>query len=248
MKRNKKFLMLALVFALTAAVLFYQYLLSLQKKYEPQNMEQVIVAARTIEHNSLIGPGDIKVLRVPSDYAHRDALRDKKSAEGKVAVSRIMEGEQILRSRLLGNSRNLNHMSYSVPRGKRAISVAVNDITGVSGFVKPSDRVDVVATVNIPVPGPSGQEIVRPYTVMALQDIEVLAVGNSIEVMPETEGGAKKGTVENKTVTLAVDPRQALILTMAAERGEIRLMLRAPGDKDLPLLAPWELRNFIASG
>lgn len=246
MKGNKKFWILALVFALAAAVLFYQFLMELQKRYEPRDMQQVMVATRDIEQNVLIGPGDVEVARIPSPYAHPGAVRNKKEVVGKVAISKIAGGEQILRSRLLGDSRNQGRMSYTVPSGKRAISVAVNEITGVSGFIQPSDRVDVLATVNIPVTGPGGQEIVRPYTVLALQDLEVLAVGSSIQIMPETEGGAKKGTVESKTLTLAVEPRQALVLTMAAERGDIRLMLRPPGEKETPAIPAMELPKLIA--
>lgn len=244
MKGSKKFWILALVFALAAALLFYQFLIEIQKRYEPRDMQQVMVATRDIEQNDLIGPGDVEVMRIPSQYAHPSAIRDKKGAVGKVAISKITSGEQILSPRLLGDSRNQGRMAYTVPAGKRAISIAVDEVTGVSGFIKPLDRVDVVVTANIPVSGPGGQEIVKTYTVLALQDLEVLAVGKSFQATTGTEGAAEK-TVENKTLTLAVEPQQALVLTMAAERGDIRLMLRPPGEKDTPAIPAMELPKLV---
>ena len=245
MKGNKKFWILALVFALAAAVLFYQFLIEIQKRYEPGNMQQVMVAAHDIEPNAVVGPGDVEVMRIPSQYAHPNAVRDKKGVVGKVAISKITVGEQILGSRLLGDSRSQGRMAYTIPSGKRAISIAVNEVTGVAGFIKPSDRVDVVVTANVPVAGPGGQETAKPYTILALQDLEVLAVGQSFQAASETEGGTEK-TVESRTLTLAVQPQEALVLTMAAERGDIRLMLRAPGEKDTPVIPAMELPKLVA--
>ncbi len=243
MKGNKKFWILALILALAAAVLFYQFLMALQKKYEPKNVVQVMVATNDIEQNTVVGPGDVEIARIPSPYVHPSAVRNKKAVVGKVVISKISKGEQILSSRVLGDSTGQGRMSYTVPSGKRAISVSVNEVTGVSGFIRPSDRIDVVATVNIPV-GSGGQESVKPYTVLALQDVEVLAVGKSVQVA-ETEGGAPKGNVESKTLTLAVEPRQALVLTMAAERGTIRTMLRPPGETETPAVPAMELPHFL---
>lgn len=245
MKGRRKFWILALVLALAAAALFYQFLMELQKRYEPRDMVQVMAATRDIEQNALIGPGDVEAVRMPAQYAHPHAIRDKKAAVGKVAISRIAGGEQILSSRLLGDSRNQGRMAYTVPSGKRAISIAINEVTGVSGFIQPSDRVDVVVTANIPVAGSGGQEIVRPYTALALQNLEVLAVGRSFRVTPVKEEGAEKKTVESSTLTLAVEPQQALVLTMAAERGEIRLMLRPPGEKETPAIPAMELPRLV---
>ena len=62
MKGSKKYWILALVFALAAAALFYQFIIGVQKRYEPQGMKQVMVATRDIEENSLIGPGDVEAV------------------------------------------------------------------------------------------------------------------------------------------------------------------------------------------
>lgn len=241
MKGSKKYWILSLVFALAAAALFYQFIIGVQKRYEPQGMQQVMIATRDIEQNSLIGPGDVEAARIPSQYVHPSAVRDKKDVVGKVAISNIAGGEQILSSRLLGDSGNRGRMSYTVPPGKRAISIAVDEVTGVSGFIRPSDRVDVVVTANIPT-GPAGQEVMKTYTALALQDLEVLAVGKSLPVSSEGNEGKQDGN----TVTLAVEPQQALILTLAAERGDIRLMLRPPGDQEKPAVPPVDLPRLLA--
>ncbi len=245
MKGSKKYWILALLLALTAAIVFYQFLMELQRRYEPRDLQSVMVATRDIEQNALIGPGDVEVARIPSQYVHGDAVRNKKNVVGKVAINKIAGGEQVLSSRLLGDSRNQGRMAYTVPAGKRAISIAVNEVTGVSGFIQPSDRIDVVVTANIPVSGAGGQEVVRPYTVLALQDLEVLAVGRSFRATPVSEEGAEKKPVESSTLTLAVDPQQALVLTMAAERGDIRLMLRPPGETATPAIPPMDLPKLV---
>ncbi|NLW45462.1 MAG: Flp pilus assembly protein CpaB [Syntrophomonadaceae bacterium] len=239
MKGRKKYWILSLVFALAAAALFYQFIIGVQKRYEPEGMQQVMVATRDIEQNSLIGPGDVETTRIPSQYVHPRAVRDKKDVVGKVAISSIAGGEQILSTRLLGESGNQGRMSYTVPPGKRAISIAVDEVTGVSGFIKPSDRVDVVVTANIPT-GPAGQETLKTYTVLALQDLEVLAVGKSL---PVSVGNEEKA--DGNTLTLAVEPQQALILTLAAERGDIRLMLRPPGEQEKPAVPPVDLPRLL---
>jgi len=239
MKGSKKYWILSLVFAVAAAALFYQFIMGVQKRYEPQGMQQVMVAARDIDQNSLIGPEDVEVTRIPSQYIHPRAVRDKKDVVGKVAISSIAGGEQILSTRLLGESGNQGRMSYTVPPGKRAISIAVDEVTGVSGFIKPSDRVDVVVTANIPT-GPAGQETLKTYTVLALQDLEVLAVGKSL---PVSVGNEEKA--DGNTLTLAVEPQQALILTLAAERGDIRLMLRPPGEQEKPAVPPVDLPRLL---
>lgn len=240
MKGSKKYWILALVFALAAAALFYRFIIGVQKRYEPQGMKQVMVATRDIEQNSLIGPGDVEAVRIPSQYVHPRAVGDKKDVVGKVAISSIAGGEQVLSSRLLGDSGNQSRMSYTVPPGKRAISIAVDEVTGVSRFIRPSDRVDVVVTANIPTAGPGGQETVKTYTALALQDLEVLAVGKSLPVSAENEE-----RTDGNTLTLAVEPQQALILTLAAERGDIRLMLRSPGDQEKPAVPPVDLPRLL---
>src|SRR5690606_36281457 len=103
-------------------------------------------------------------------------------------------------------------LTFSIPPDKRAVSVGVNEVIGVAGFVKPGDRVDVLATFDRNF---SGQDM----TTTILQDVQVLATAQ------ETESDPEKAEVTT-TVTLAVSLDEAERLTLAEERGTLRLVLR----------------------
>lgn len=244
MKAAKKMWLLALIFALAAAVLFYRYLIILQTQYEPRNLRTVVVAKQAIEKDTIIGPEDVELRKIPGQYAHPMALQRLEDAVGKVAVGDILAGEQIVKSRILTGDNQREQMSYTVPADKRAISVAVDQVTGVAGFLRAGDKVDVLATIDTRESGAAGAG--KTYTVLALQDIQVLAVGTSLDTLP-VDDKAKSTAVENKTITLAVTPRQGQILTLASERGTIRIMLRSPVDRTVKPLPPLELNELVRS-
>ncbi|MGE5398738.1 MAG: Flp pilus assembly protein CpaB [Chitinophagales bacterium] len=241
MKTQKKVWILALLFATVATVLFYQYLQQLRHKYEPDNLQKVVIASRDIQQDSTIGPDDVTTKKVPSEYVHARTYREREQVIGKVAISNITANEQVIRDRILNDNNRKQEMAYTVPAGKRAISVEVDDITGVSGFIRPNDRVDVLVTIDVPV----DQQQTKTCTVLALQNLQVLATGSSLNGVPDSKGDSKNA-VSKKTVTLAVDPRQGQVLTMATERGVIRLMLRPPAEHDSQSLPPFDLKQMPA--
>jgi pilus assembly protein CpaB len=113
-----------------------------------------------------------------------------------------------------------------IPEGFRALSVRVNDVVGVAGYVLPGTRVDVVATVN-----PTN----RPEDVQSkviLTDVQVLAAGTKIE-----RDAANNKPIAVSVVTLMVDPPMAERLTLASTEGKIQLALRNPTDKTAPTTA-----------
>jgi pilus assembly protein CpaB len=107
--------------------------------------------------------------------------------------------------------------------GYRALSVRVNDVIGVAGYVLPGTRVDVVATVN-----PSTQQTDMTSKIV-LTNVEVLASGTKIE--RDTEQGKP---IAVSVVTLLVNPREAERLTLASTEGKIQLALRNPLDPSAP--------------
>jgi pilus assembly protein CpaB len=116
-------------------------------------------------------------------------------------------------------------MSLIVPPGKRAMAVGVNEVIGVSGFILPKDRVDVIATKT--------DQGASKSTETILQNIEVLAVGKRVEQVG-------KENIEVPTVTMAVTPQQAERLARALQEGKIHIALRSIMDTqvaDLPTLA-----------
>lgn len=238
MKGAKRYWVLALLFGVAAAVLVYRYTEDVKERYEPKNLVDVVVAAANIPKNSIILREQLKLERIPAQYAHPLAIRDIKEVVGQTAVADISQGEQVLSNRLVSGRAKRDKLAYIVPQGKRAVSVAVNPVSGVSGLIRPGDRVDVLATLEVP----SGQEQVT-MTAFALQDVEVLAVDQSLSETKPTSG--KEETVQTKTVTLAVSPEEARRLVLASERGSIRLALRSPADRERISLPPLRVVDIV---
>src|SRR6185436_3756481 len=110
-----------------------------------------------------------------------------------------------------------------IPEGMRALSVRVNDVIGVAGYVLPGTRVDVVATVS-----PTNQDTDMTSKVV-LTNVLVLAAGTRIE-----QDAEQNKPVSVSVVTLLVDPMEAERLTLASTEGKIQLALRNPLDKTAP--------------
>lgn len=248
MKGSKKFWFITIAFAAVAAFLFYRFMNDLQTRYEPSNLKTVVVALQPIAQDTIIGPESVTMQKIPAQYVNPSVITDKNKVVGQLAVSDIAKGEQILRDKLLNKNNRKGQMAYVVPQGMRAISVAVDQISGVSGYIKPDDRVDILATTDIPIQGPGGQDVSKTYTTLTLQDIQVLAVGDSLGLNLDNDESKKKDAVETKTITLAVKPQEGQLIALAAERGSIRMMLRPPAERDKKNLAPLELKTLLNSG
>jgi pilus assembly protein CpaB len=145
---------------------------------------------------------------------------DVKAAENRIAVANIMPGSPITETSLAPASSSSGVLSFIIPEGHRAITVAVNEVVGVAGFILPNSIVDVVATVN------------SPYTTSAqnnriskiiLQNVKVLAVG---QILEQKDG--KPVTVP--TVTLDVLPMDAEKLAIASEN-KVQLILSTSGTR-----------------
>ncbi len=130
---------------------------------------------------------------------------------GKIALANIENGDRFQLAKL-----GPKGLSAEVPNGMRAVSVGVDAIINVGGFVQPGDHVDVVATYN------RGE---RAYSETILQNVELLAVGQKIKA-----GERETIEQERKTATLIVTPDQAQLVTLAENQGRLRLVLRNPND------------------
>ncbi|MGE5418107.1 MAG: Flp pilus assembly protein CpaB [Acidobacteriota bacterium] len=238
MKTSKKIWMLAIVFAFMTAIFFYQFLTATQQKLEPKDMSLVVMAKQDIAKDALIGPEAVSLEKVPNQYLQPNAFKSLDEVVGKTAVQAIAKGEQVVKMRIINDEIKKQQLSYSIPNGTRAVSITVDQIIGVSGFIKVDDRVDLLATLDIQsnTNAPS-----QSINVIALQDLRVLAVGSSLggEILDET----KKAQVN--TVTLAVYPREAQLLTLATERSKIRLALRSPTDHTKGAYKPYNLNELI---
>src|SRR2546428_7341346 len=176
----------------------------------------VVIAAGDIQVGAKIEDKDVKVVRFPSGDLPPSCFHLKSSVVGRGVVLPIAKGEFVLPLKLAGENAGYGLPSL-IPPGMRAVSVRVNEVVSVAGFVLPGTRVDVLLTGN-----PSGAGGERTTTV--LEDIAVIASGQRLE--RSVAGEAQTAPV----ITLLVSPDDAQKLALAQSQGKIQLSLRNPLD------------------
>jgi pilus assembly protein CpaB len=208
--KNKVLLFIAIGLGLISALLTYNYLSGIEAKQHVE-MVDVVVANTKISANTEIRASMLAWKKIPKESLHPDAVQQLQDLQGRITAADIVAGEQVLWSRLLPKGA-VPGLAYNIPKDKRAVTVAVNEVIGVAGFIKPGDRVDVLATfANEP-----------PITTTVLQNVMVLAI--SQDMTSDIEPAA----VISTSVTFALSPNQAEQLVLAESLGAIRLSLRPP--------------------
>jgi pilus assembly protein CpaB len=176
----------------------------------------VIVAANDLQVGSKVQDGDIRSVKVPASIVPPNSFRSKSQLIGRGVILPIQRGDFILPSKLAGENAGSGLPSL-IPPGMRAVSVRVNEVVAVAGFVIPGTRVDVLLTGN---PG-GGNE---PQTTTVLENVAVIAAGQRLE---RNAAGEPQST---PVITLLVSPDDAQRLTLASSQGHIQLALRNPVD------------------
>jgi pilus assembly protein CpaB len=212
----------SLLFALVVSGIFYQMTARAGgggKKEEKTDMRDLVIAARPLGVGVSVKPADVKVIKVPSDQFPKGAFSKPEEVIDRPIVSNILLDEPIQEGRLAARGAGVG-LAPIIPVGMRAVSVRVNDVVGVAGFVLPGMRVDVLVTGQ-----PPTQDDKVTFTV--LQNILVLSAGQTIQ--PDARGQA----INAPTVTLLVTPEQAETLTLAGNEGHIQLVLRNGSDQTI---------------
>ena len=209
----------SLLFALVISSVFYQMTARAggTKKQEPTDQKDVVMAARPLSVGTTVKPADIKLGKVPTAAFPKGAFSKAEEVIDRPVVSNILIDEPILEGRLAARGSGLG-LAPIIPVGMRAVTVRVNDVTGISGFVLPGMRVDVLVTGRPP--NSDGT-----ITTTCLQNMVVLSAGTAIQ--PDTRGNA----IQAATVTLLATPDQAETLTLANNEGRIQLVLRNGSDQ-----------------
>ena len=180
---------------------------------------KVVVAATDLDLGTEIGPNDVKTIDWPENAAPANAIRETSEVIGRGLILPVIQNEPILPMKLSSKEAGAG-LPPMIPPGLRAVSVRVNEVIGVAGYVLPGTRVDVVATVS-----PTDMRADMTSKVI-LTNVQVLAAGTKIE--RDTE---KNKPMPVSVVTLLVDPDEAERLTLASNEGKIQLALRNPLDK-----------------
>jgi len=176
----------------------------------------VIVAANDIQVGAKLQDGDIRMVKVPASVVPPNSFRSRSQIIGRGVILPIQRGEFILPSKLAAENAGSGLPSL-IPPGMRAVSVRVNEVVAVAGFVIPGTRVDVLLTGN-----PMGAN--EPQTTTVLENVAVIAAGQRLE---RNAAGEPQST---PVITLLVSPDDAQKLTLASSQGHIQLSLRNPVD------------------
>ena len=215
--RNKRFIVVlagALLFGLLAAVTVSRYLSSAQAY--SKDLRKVAVAKVGIAIGTKIAPEMVSVVQFPKESTPDGAFESPEKLAGRVAVTNINAREPITEARLAPEG-TAGGLSAVIPEGYRAMTVKVDDVVGISGFIMPGTLVDVVVVID---PG-EDRATQGPISKIVLQNIKVLANGQNID-KPESEREANSV----KAVTLQVTPEQAEKLALASTEGKLQLVMR----------------------
>lgn len=176
-----------------------------------EKRENVVVAAIGIPYGQAVEVQHLKMVSMPAELVPSGAYTDMTEVKGKIATAPILEGEMLRRERFsehLGGST----LAALIEPKKRAITVRVNDVVGVAGFLLPGNKVDILSSRKVNK---------RVVTDTVLQDIKVLAVD-------QTSNTDKNEPVIVRAVTLEMTPNQTEKLVKARDEGTIQLTLRNP--------------------
>lgn len=221
-RRGPILIVVSLLLAVGAAYVANQWLLSKNQEREATpGTVPVAVAAIDIPFGTTIEPRHVAMIQMLEGTAPQGVFPTAAAVEGKVARASIMQGEILLDGRFTEEGEG-STLSSIVAENMRAVSVRVNDVVGVAGFLLPGNRVDVVSAYQ------QGMDT-RSETVV--QNVKVLAVD-------QTASTDKNEPVVVRAVTLEVSPIDAEKLVLAEQRGMIQLALRNPRDDKLAMLTP----------
>ena len=215
--RNKRFFIVlagALLFGLLAAVSVSRYLSSAQAY--TKNLNNVCVAKVAIPLGTKIIPEQLMVVQFPKESIPDGSFDSPEKLTGRVAIMNIAPREPVTEARLAPEGA-AGGLSAVIPEGYSAMTVKVDDVVGISGFIMPGTLVDVVVVID-PAEKAGMQD---PISKIVLQNIKVLANGVNID-QPEDRREANSV----KAVTLLVTPEQAEKLALASSEGKLQLVMR----------------------
>ena len=217
MNRSRLLMIGAVVLALGAFVSLFVYK-NLQGRSSSSGEPgvDVIVASNDIQVGARIEEHDVRTVKYPASALPAGTYSARSKVMGRGVILPIAKGEFILPSKLAPENAGSGLPSL-IPPGMRAVSVRVNEVVSVAGFVGPGTRVDILLTGT-----PNGGS--EPQTTTVLQNVAVIAAGQRLE--RNAAGDAQNTPV----ITLLVSPDDAERLTLASSEGHIQLALRNPLD------------------
>jgi pilus assembly protein CpaB len=267
MKLKPRVLM-SLLLAIVAMILVYVYLNTRETALlESSNPKDVIIATDDILPSVPIEENQVKLAQIPQKWVQKAAVSDLKAVIGNISRVPIMKNSQVLGTELLSYERGTG-LAFKVPVGKRAVTIAVNDVSGVANLVQPGNYVDIVGLfkfgsfpANAQVTPVSVAPNQQSQVMTLFQNVLILATGQdtgeTITLNQDQREKAKQrleqygqtgvparpeGPPRFMTVTVAMTPENAQDIIFAQNAGDLTLVLRSFREKDTVV----ELKNSTA--
>ncbi len=211
---GKSLMMLGMAIAFGLCAMFITRQMMGQEPTKAEEAAQdVLVAVRDIKEEEMLKPDTVKVIRMAKSAVPVGAFSVPKDVEDRWVKTALLEGDVVIEKKL-GAKGTPPGLVANIPKGMRAFAIDVTEQSGVSGFILPGHRVDVIRFES---------ENGTPRGESILQDIQVLAAGQVFTRVDER-------SLSIRTVTLAVTPEQVDVLVAARARGSLALSLRGVND------------------
>lgn len=230
--RGTIFIVAAVAAGFVATFAIHRYV-SLKTRVPVAATRQVIIAGADISPGTALSGQTVKAVTWPQEVIPPRSASSMREIEGRVVKLPIPQGNPILLS-MLAPEGTAGGLSGILDDGKRALTVRVDEVAGVAGFIHPGDHVDVL--VDLPL-----KETNEHFSKTILHDISVLTTGQIWE-----QKGDNKPVVVN-TVTLELTPEEAEVLNLASNEGKIRMSLRNRNNKTI-VQTPGVTTSFLVGG
>ena len=204
--------------ALLITAIFYQVTVGREPTQAEVPMRELVIAKGDLPIGAVIRNEDVAVLDFPEQAYPKDGFGNIDDVLDRSVQKPILANEPILLGRVTEKGAGYG-LAPLIPEGMRAMAISVNQVSGVSGFILPGSRVDILLTGSPP--RASGR-----VTTTVLEKITVLSTGQQ----KETGDGRDAQVVP--VVNVLVTPEQAELLTLATREGMIQLILRNPVDDE----------------
>lgn len=241
MNNESRALIIALIAGVFAVFLAYSYSQEKKAEYDKlyKDKTRIIVAAKDIAEMETIDDSMIEIKEMPSEFAQPGFAKNMDDVIGQVAATALKKGEQVLFTKLLTPGPETGIALQISPR-KRAITLPVDEVRGVAKLIRPGDRIDIFAAIDV------GKGVnARREVSLIMQDVPVIATGlavvNNIPRILEFDASKKElyhqaltGDTKYSTLTVEADPKEAqdLIYIVASSPGNLFYTLRNPNDRE----------------
>lgn len=234
MKVKKRVVVLAVILGLVTMGLLYYYIESMNEvEAVPVDLSNVVVAVTSIPAHVSVTAEMVTIKSIPTEAVHPEAVTSVDEIIGFTTNMAIYNDEQILRTKVVTETQSAS-LSYRIPENMRAITIPMNEISGVGGYIVKGDRIDILVSYNDPAISPALVVFTQ------FQNMEILEKGPSVAAAEGTTGGPGV----TSSLTILVSPSQAEVLTYALISGSINMTLRNPVDETINNLTQFGTEDF----